>query len=43
VLDESYARLTHARQQAALVDRSAEIDSAPLLNIARRLCEEILG
>jgi glutamate-ammonia-ligase adenylyltransferase len=43
VLDESYTRLTHARQQAALVDRSAEIDSAPLLNIARRLCEEILG
>ena len=43
VLDESYARLTHARQQAALVDRSTEIEAAPLLNIARRLCEEILG
>ncbi len=43
ILDESYAHLTHARQQAALVDRSAETEATPLLNIARPLCEEILG
>ena len=43
VLDSAYAQLSHARLQAALVDDSAEIETTALLDIARALCDEILG
>ena len=43
VLDSAYAQLSHARLQVALLDNSAEIETAPLLDIARALCDEILG
>jgi len=43
VLDSAYAQLSHARLQAALLDNSAEIETAPVLDIARALCVEILG
>ena len=43
VLDRAYAQLSHARLQAALLDDSAKIETAPLLDIAQALCDEILG
>ena len=43
VLDNAYTQLSHAIQQAALVDDSADVDTAPLLGIAQALCNEILG
>jgi len=42
-LDSAYTQLTQARQQTALIDDSAELETTSLLNIARPLCEEILG
>ena len=42
-LDESYARLTHALQQLALVDKSNAADTTALLNISRPFYEQILG
>ncbi|MDH4018076.1 MAG: bifunctional [glutamate--ammonia ligase]-adenylyl-L-tyrosine phosphorylase/[glutamate--ammonia-ligase] adenylyltransferase [Xanthomonadales bacterium] len=43
VLDSAYAQLSHARLQAALTDESAETATTQLLDIARALCDEILG
>jgi glutamate-ammonia-ligase adenylyltransferase len=43
ILDNAYMQLSHAIQQAALVDDSADVDPAPLLGIAQALCNEILG
>ncbi len=43
VLDDAYMQLSHAIQQVALVDDSADVDTAPLLGIAQALCNEILG
>jgi glutamate-ammonia-ligase adenylyltransferase len=42
-LDHAYTQLVHARQQAALIDDRAEVDTTSLLNAAQALCGEILG
>jgi len=42
-LDSAYSILSQVRQQTALVDESDELETTPLLGIARALCEEILG
>jgi glutamate-ammonia-ligase adenylyltransferase len=42
-LDETYAQLSHARLQSALVDEGAEFEYMPLLDMTRALCDEILG
>jgi glutamate-ammonia-ligase adenylyltransferase len=42
-LDGAYTQLVHARQQAALIDDRAEIETTTLLNTAQALCGEILG
>jgi glutamate-ammonia-ligase adenylyltransferase len=42
-LDNAYTQLSHARQQAALVDDAAKLKTSSLLNIAKALCHEILG
>jgi glutamate-ammonia-ligase adenylyltransferase len=42
-LERAYTQLSHARLQSALVDDSAELETASMLDIARALCEEILG
>ena len=42
-LDSAYTQLVHARQQAALLDDRAEVETTSLLNIAQALCDEILG
>lgn len=42
-LDSAYTHLSHARLQTGLVDNSARFETTPLLNIARALCDEILG
>jgi hypothetical protein len=42
-LDNAYTQLSQAIQQATLIDESTEVDTTPLLEIARALCEEILG
>jgi len=42
-LSDAYTRLSHARQQTALLDGGAESNPGPLLNIAQALCAEILG
>ena len=39
----AYAQLSHALQRTALVEDSAELETASLFCIARALCEEILG
>ena len=41
-LNSAYTQLSHARQQAALVDDGAEADTISLLNIAQALCDRIL-
>jgi glutamate-ammonia-ligase adenylyltransferase len=43
ILDKAYTQLSHAIQQASLVDDSADVETGPLLGIAQALCEEILG
>jgi glutamate-ammonia-ligase adenylyltransferase len=43
ILDHAYTQLSHARLQSALVDDSAELETSSMLDIARALCEEILG
>ena len=42
-LDSAYTQLVQARQQAALIDDRAEVETTSLLNIAQALCDEILG
>ncbi len=42
-LDGAYTQLVHARQQTALIDDRAEVETTSLLNIAQALCDEILG
>ncbi len=42
-LDGAYTQLSQARQQTALIDDSAELETTSLLKLARDLCEEILG
>jgi len=42
-LDGAYTQLSQARQQIALIDDSAELETTSLLKLARDLCEEILG
>ena len=42
-LDDAYTQLSQARQQIALVDDDAEVETESLLNIAQALCKEILG
>ena len=41
-LDHAYAQLTRARQQLALTDDDANVETTRLLDIARALCDEIL-
>jgi len=42
-LDKAYTQLSQARQQIALVDDGAEVETSSLLEIAQALCDEILG
>ena len=42
-LDDAYTQLVQAGQQTTLADESIEIETAQLLNIARDLCDGILG
>jgi glutamate-ammonia-ligase adenylyltransferase len=42
-LDRAYTQLSQARQQIALVDDGAEVETSSLLEIAQALCDEILG
>ncbi len=42
VLDNAYAQLSQARQEKALVDDIAQVDSKALLAIAKPLCDELL-
>lgn len=42
-LDSTYTWLSHARQQAALIEDSTELETTSALKRARDLCEEILG
>lgn len=41
-LDDAYTQLSQARQQKALLDNGAEVDTAALMAIAKTLCDEIL-
>lgn len=41
-LDNAYTRLSQARQEKALVDESAQVDTSALMAIAKPLCDEIL-
>jgi glutamate-ammonia-ligase adenylyltransferase len=42
-LEDAHAKLSRVRQQSALNDEGAEAETTQLLDIARALCEEILG
>lgn len=42
-LGRAYTQLSRARQQIALVDDGAEVETSSLLEIAQALCDEILG
>ena len=41
-MDSAYTRLSHVRLQSALVDDSAKLEYAPLLDMTQALCDEIL-